>query len=454
MQEYSKEDLVARLFDDDLSSLDFELLQQLMRTDPEVKELYYQHLLVDHSLAGLLGESLLQPSQRQVEVTSSLERNRNLKWASLAAVAVLLFGIWFAWMAVYNVPAAQVGMRFCQNASWSVDGEVGRGRLLHGQELRIEYGVVELELPRGVIGLIEGPAQLRLDGETVLMLDEGRGSFVVPESGAGFTVETARLKVKDLGTEFSVVANWSGIDEVHVKKGRVEVTGDSVEKSLVKSYQAVAVGDDTVIRRVDYDEAQFLASFPKSVKVLLADDFESESLEDGEIHNKGLQGWTKLGDSQGAGSFNPKDGGFYHISELKDSSQAGGVLEGMKGPNLGYIYGAQWGGFEREFGVVEERSQYTVKVGMGVRKKGRGIYAGYEISLYSGKNYLGSVSDDKPPGKYDAVHTVVLKWNSTDLPEGVKVGDPLRVQIKSKADGKAAKYLDFDNFRVTVQSFN
>ena len=64
---------------------------------------------------------------------------------------------------------------------------------------------------------------------------------------------------------------------------------------------------------------------------------------------------------------------------------------------------------------------------------------------------LAELTDDTPPGPPNSVSTVGFSWDSSTLPEGIKAGDPLALEIMpNQASGEAPGYLDVDNVRVSV----
>ena len=88
------------------------------------------------------------------------------------------------------------------------------------EPLAIEAGCVELRLNRGVTVLIEGPASWTMDGENEATLHRGKAVAKVPPAAIGFSLNTPRGTVVDLGTEFGVEVTKDRTDVV-VFKGQV-----------------------------------------------------------------------------------------------------------------------------------------------------------------------------------------------------------------------------------------
>jgi len=69
-----------------------------------------------------------------------------------------------------------------------------------------------------------------MHADDLLYLNEGTAWFHVPKQAIGFQVKTKDLTIVDLGTKFGVFAKPDDHDEVHVLKGRVQVTANRVRK--------------------------------------------------------------------------------------------------------------------------------------------------------------------------------------------------------------------------------
>ena len=122
MTSSQKSDLVLNLLDASISSEEFEQLQHLMRTDTETKEIYHQHIILDHSLDELMGEKVLSPTAHKLRPVSRGHYRRAWNIAGLAAAACLMMGLMIAHFLKPDPIPELVGMRFSQNTTWSVTG--------------------------------------------------------------------------------------------------------------------------------------------------------------------------------------------------------------------------------------------------------------------------------------------------------------------------------------------
>ncbi len=109
-----------------------------------------------------------------------------------------------------------------RNCLWDATSRVGYDSPLHaGQRLTLRKGLAEITFDDGAVVVLEGPAAVVVQSQTNASLQTGRLAATVPLGAEGFTVETSRLKVVDLGTEFGVLTDPQRSTEVHVFNGKV-----------------------------------------------------------------------------------------------------------------------------------------------------------------------------------------------------------------------------------------
>ncbi|MEX1224330.1 MAG: FecR family protein [Pirellulales bacterium] len=145
-------------------------------------------------------------------------------------------------------------------ARWSAASDIVPNRvtdLLAGEPVELLAGLAELHFRDGAVVLLEAPArftpQTRNSGELL----RGQLTAQVPAEAVGFTINTGRVRVVDLGTEFGVAANESGATDVSVVSGEVELyppdeaaTGGAIRVTRITAGQSVRI-DAAGLRRVD-----------------------------------------------------------------------------------------------------------------------------------------------------------------------------------------------------------
>lgn len=130
-------------------------------------------------------------------------------------------------------------------AAWAA-GQIGTvvgAQLYPGHRMELTRGLAEVAFSSGAKIVIEGPAQLRIDGRNQCTLTSGKIVSQVPPAAIGFSVRTPNCKVVDLGTKFGVeveVASGTlalvmqGVVELH----RIDTQGKSVETLRLEAGQA------------------------------------------------------------------------------------------------------------------------------------------------------------------------------------------------------------------------
>jgi hypothetical protein len=95
--------------------------------------------------------------------------------------------------------------------------------LAGGDALRVTSGRLVLRYPQGVDVALHAPAAYQLVSATSARMMLGRLAAHVAKGAEGFSVETPRATVVDLGTEFGVDVNPQGVTDVIVFAGEVDV---------------------------------------------------------------------------------------------------------------------------------------------------------------------------------------------------------------------------------------
>lgn len=451
-------DLVARYFDGSITKEEFTRLQSCLHSDPKALNLYMDYSIDSHLLTEMHQAPVLM--HHRLDIHPGRNVGKVMKRSVLAAAACLALLLTGLWVYTTREPEFRASLRFREQSIWFYESQDGgrdpgsREQLAVGRVLHLEEGVLRASLPSRVLAVIEGPAVIRLEDDNTLRLNQGRGWFSVPESAKGFTVIAGRHRIVDLGTQFGVLEqSGPGPTEVHVFRGRVAVNDqDGSPVQDLQAGQALVLEAAGEIRKMAAAPDEFLDDLPLEVEILFADDFE-EGLGDGDrIATRPPAGWTRVGDHSGVvGSFNPDPRDqWYSLPDFLDTLPSGGATNAMKGPSLAYIYKATPGtGMIHEVGKISPDSSYSLSFGIGHRPtpgpSGERVrFGGYTVSLLSGTTVLNSITSDVPPGEPDSVDYAHLHWNSSKLPQHVRVGDPIILRIAINH----GDYLDIDNVRL------
>jgi ferric-dicitrate binding protein FerR (iron transport regulator) len=225
--------------------------------DPELRTAYVEkrwlHALLEAESASL--PALLEEAQW----TQPAPVKRPLAWLA-AAAAVVLFGaslVLFAQSRPEPIVATLIEAENCRWAGSDLPTVEGAG--LSAGTLALTEGMATLRFKSGATVTLEAPSVLVVESAMKCRLVEGSVVADVPESAHGFTIDTARMEVIDLGTKFGVTTTPLGDSNVFVFEGEVKVNRDDLPepkhvfagKSLVSKAGATPQQSDQEVRRVE-----------------------------------------------------------------------------------------------------------------------------------------------------------------------------------------------------------
>jgi hypothetical protein len=204
-------------------------LAQWLRGSVEAREYYVRAMGLSASLISYASELQTEAPEAPVAPSNIIPLFR---WVlgSLAAAAAIALVAWLGWPrsapALASRPnefvAQLTGLKSCQWADGAASVPAGE-RLLRGQRLELARGFAEITFDSGAQVLLEGPASFELKSAWEAGLARGTLKASVPPQALGFRVSNPAVEVVDLGTEFTMSADASGVAEVLVLKGQVEV---------------------------------------------------------------------------------------------------------------------------------------------------------------------------------------------------------------------------------------
>jgi hypothetical protein len=183
----------------------------------------------------------------------------------IALVALCLYGTFalVAWnLRPDQLPSAAHGndvtvamISSAADVHWShqASRKADNSAIRSGEALKIESGIIELELSAGTKLVVEGPADWSIEGQNSVSLRAGKLIARVPTQAIGFTVVTPKAEIVDLGTEFAVEVDKDQNAELHVFTGIVVARKPQLSTTHDKGVQITAGN----ALRVDGQQAKF-----------------------------------------------------------------------------------------------------------------------------------------------------------------------------------------------------
>lgn len=283
MKSSELEKLIQDLTEGSISPQDLVSLEAELISNSESMACYLAYQDLNNLLEVRADIYRQQPSPAvPVELILHRQKTKTIRVAALSAVALLMLTMLV--MQLIFVPKDEPILTFKTSPGTQLtlnhlDEEQTEATLKKGSQLNLTEGSIELTFESGVKSFIIAPAEITLRDTDVLYLGKGAGWFQVPENAIGFQVQTPDVLVTDLGTEFGVISSKSPLDEVHVFKGKVEVTnlkGKKIQK-LLTTEQACLVDSygelEPAMPRIDH----FLTKLPDTYipRIVFEDEFNS-----------------------------------------------------------------------------------------------------------------------------------------------------------------------------------
>lgn len=247
-------DLIDASFDGRLSEAEWEMLQRAVINDAALRAEYVERRSL-HAL--LMAESDRLPSL--LETKAPVAKRVFPTWIG-AAAAIALFGSSLV-LFFQSRPAPIVATLIeAENCRWAgSDLPTAEGSGLSAGTLALTEGMATLRFKSGATVTLEAPSVLEVESAMKCRLVEGSVVADVPESAHGFTIDTAKMEVIDLGTRFGVTTTPLGDSNVFVFEGEVKVHREDLPEakhvfagnSLVSKVGATPEQSDQEVRRVE-----------------------------------------------------------------------------------------------------------------------------------------------------------------------------------------------------------
>ena len=274
-------DLIAGVISDTASDAERLQLASLLRSDAHAREVYRSYINLHVALRTTYGAELAQDATAELAVAqtngaseSFLKQHR--WWVGPVLVATVLVATMALLVDWVKPPAAPQSLSLATisksaGARWGVDREEREvGAAINAGSLHLVEGLAEITLVNNTRVVLEAPVAMRLVSANSAMLTQGRVVAYVPHEARGFTIETPRATVVDLGTEFGVAVGDNGYTEVQVFEGEViaqwkEEDSDKTVDETLKAGSAFCIDALAQVRGMPFEPERFVRMFPTDV---------------------------------------------------------------------------------------------------------------------------------------------------------------------------------------------
>lgn len=261
--------LIDTFLQGEISPEDHAELERRLKEDPQQRQLYVEYMRVHAGLSTWATEThqsenwIPHPTHTEQHTQLGTPRFLLLLVSSLVAATLLLS---LAYYAGWNTGSGQESLianspdskqdrepnspktdhiallTQAVGVEWDTPRNLQTGAGLSAGWLKLKRGTIQVELISGASVLIEGPAAFELISPLTAFCQYGKVRASVPEQAQGFTIETSRLNVVDLGTEFTLSLDQTGKGQVQVIDGEVELHSPD-ERASRPTIQSLKTGE-------------------------------------------------------------------------------------------------------------------------------------------------------------------------------------------------------------------
>lgn len=262
-----------------ISDSDFSELQETLESDIHARDLYVELARLDAELRDS-GDSLGSPA-----LVQSLQRvpwSRLPRFAQLLAVAAaILVVVAPAWMLFQrneprgqerptimtvapSTPVSSIAVISAEaEAIWKDDDEkqYAKGTPLQPGMLKLVEGLAQIDFFSGASITISGPAEIELLSSKLAVLHRGRLRANVPPAARGFEIQTADVRLEDLGTSFGIVAGENEKSDVVVFDGEVRAVDREGDELSLFAGDAARLVEGEASKSVSRELGEFPDTF-------------------------------------------------------------------------------------------------------------------------------------------------------------------------------------------------
>lgn len=241
--------IVDAYCDDRATAEEIEQLEKLLNEDCKAVQDYINYVGVHTALDWCATSRELLPTQSPHLQTDkgvlgrlrdALTKYQIKDYGILAICAVLLVALTVSWVRNHELSSSSAGSlsasvaAHSEDARWIVLGsnapsEGMRRTINRNDTVHLTSGQLQLCFQSGAEVSLTGPAVLQVISPSQALAVSGRLTANVPDQAIGFSIDTPRAQVVDLGTRFGLDVDGLGQTDVVVFEGEVDICYGPIE---------------------------------------------------------------------------------------------------------------------------------------------------------------------------------------------------------------------------------
>lgn len=269
------EQLISAYCDGRINREELETLEAELKRSPEARKQLLDYMNTDAGIMEIVDEELeiIEFPVDSVAESKQGSRRRMPSYWMYAAILIIVLNL-VLWMRSKDNQSSNQNLvggdqqleeeLYVSNAvaqvTRVVDVDWGDAtERISGNEVEVglfefESGLVQLEFFSGATMVLQGPAEIDVKSSMEVACLTGKMHVKVPESAHGFVVDTGKMQVRDLGTEFAIQV-LGNKREIHLLEGEVEIFQDGKRlKSLLKNDSVAWTSEESVLSEVDSND--------------------------------------------------------------------------------------------------------------------------------------------------------------------------------------------------------
>lgn len=261
--------LITSRLEESITTAETVQLEKLLLSSADARRQFTQLVCVDAALAEeVRAREELEAASCEATIGGVTARlgceeetantTRHVAVTAVFAVAACLagFAAYCGYPGVLGVQSASLRSttvatvhRHSKDALWFCeDRSVKRGdEAFAGDTLRVSRGDIDITFSSGVVASVKAPAVVEINSPMRARVLRGKIAVSVPKGAEGFTIDTPRSTVIDLGTVFGVDVDERGQTDVVVFEGEIDLEQAADSETDEPSKRRLAMGEAVTV---------------------------------------------------------------------------------------------------------------------------------------------------------------------------------------------------------------